>query len=107
MTVPITGFSLMTAKRLSDPRNQPRGADPTTGGLKSPGAVGWGSSLVVVGGNRRYSFIVIGSPKELSYSNWQVWHGPLIRIFFWHFLYFLTASTPKSRIQISGGSWLF
>lgn len=69
MTVPIIGFSLMTAKHLSDPRNQPRGADPTTGGLKSPRAVGWGSSFMFVRENRRYSFIVTGSPKELSYSN--------------------------------------
>lgn len=65
------------------------------------------STLVVVRGNRKYSSTVIGSPKELSYSNWQAWPVPLIMIFFWHFLYFLTALTLKSTVQIFGGSCHF
>lgn len=35
MNIPIIVSSLTTAKCPSDPRNQPREADPTAGGLKS------------------------------------------------------------------------
>ena len=55
--------TMTTTKCLSDPRDQPREADPTAGVLKNPRCWGGVSSIVVVRGNRKWQLHRNKGPK--------------------------------------------